>query len=125
MPRMLVVDDEPKICDCLKAHFAAKGFSVACASSGTEAIDWLMDHPADVVLLDIRLPDMLGIEVLKRAKDLRPEAKVVMVTALDDEERAIEAKVYGACGYVTKPFDFSDLTWQAVFEPSFPGRASS
>lgn len=122
---MLVVDDEPKICDCLKAYFAAKGFTVECASTGTEAIEWLMDHPVDVVLLDIRLPDMLGIEVLKRAKDLQPDAKVVMVTALDDEERAIEAKVYGACGYVTKPFDFFDLTWQAVSEPPFQGRSSS
>jgi len=111
---MLIVDDEPKICECLARFFTAKGLTVTYALSGQEAIDWLMDHPADVILLDLRLPDMPGTEVLKRARELYPEARVVMVTALDAEERRIEAKVYGACGYVTKPFDLSDAAWDAV-----------
>jgi DNA-binding response OmpR family regulator len=108
---MLIVDDEPKICDCLSRFFSARGFAVRCAFTGSEAIEGLMHEAADVILLDVRLPDMLGIEVLKRAKDLYPDAKVIMVTALDSEEPRVEAKAYGACGYVTKPFDFSELTW--------------
>ncbi len=111
MPRMLVVDDETKICDILKAHFSAKGFTVTCAYTGEEALESLMDAPVDVVLLDIRLPDMSGIDVLKRAKELCPDAKIIMVTAVDQEEPQTDAKIYGACGYVTKPFDFSDATW--------------
>lgn len=114
MKRMLVVDDEPKICECLARFFSARGLAVACALSGQEAIEWLMDHAADVILLDLRLPDMPGTEVLRRARELCPEARVVMVTALDAEEHRIEAQVYGACGYVTKPFDLSDAAWDAV-----------
>jgi len=115
MRRMLIVDDESKICECLSNFFSTRGFQVHAALTGTEAIEWLMNQRADVILLDIRLPDMPGIEVLKRAKELYPEVKVIMVTALDKEDPEIEAKAYGACGYVTKPFDFSDLTWAPVF----------
>ena len=117
---MLIVDDEPKICECLKTFFTSRGFAADSALSGQEAIEWLMEHPADVILLDIRLPDMAGTDVLKRAKELCPEAKVVMVTALDEDERRIEAQVYGACGYVTKPFDLSDATWDAVLDLDDP-----
>lgn len=117
--RMLVVDDEPKICECLKSFFTLRGCVVETALSGQEAIEWLMEHPADVILLDIRLPDMAGTEVLRRAKELCPEAKVVMVTALDQDERRIEAQVYGAGGYVTKPFDLSDATWDSILSDLF------
>lgn len=114
MPRMLIVDDEPDICDCLGHFFATRGFAVACAFSGEEAIERLAEGPVDVVLLDIVLPGIHGIEVLRRVKDLCPEVKVVMVTGLDQEERRVEAQRYGACGYVPKPFDFSEMTWAPV-----------
>lgn len=116
MRRMLIVDDEPKICECLGQFFRTKGFAVQAVCTGADALEWLIRQPADVILLDIRLPDMSGIEILKRAKELCPEAKVIMVTALDEEESQIDAKVYGACGYVTKPFDFSDPAWLHVLE---------
>lgn len=116
MPRMLIVDDEPDICDCLRDFFSARGFAVTCAFSGEEAIEQITAAPVDVVLLDILLPGIHGIEVLKRAKELCPEAKVVMVTALDQDERRIEAQRYGAAGYVPKPFDFSEATWAPVLE---------
>jgi DNA-binding response OmpR family regulator len=57
------------------------------------------------------------LEVLKRAKQLYPQARVVMVTALDRTDLRAEARLYGAAGYVTKPFDFSDTTWSAVLRP--------
>jgi len=120
MRRLLIVDDEPKICDCLKEFFSAKGFAVHVAFTGTDAIEHLMEQPVDVMLLDIRLPDMSGLEVLKRAKELAPEAKVIMVTALDKEEPKIDAKVYGAVSYVTKPFDLSDPTWDHVLSDTSP-----
>ena len=115
MARMLIVDDEPDICECLGEYFKDKGFDVAYALNGEVALEHLVDHAPDVILLDIRLPGCSGIDVLRRAKDLHPESKVIMVTSLDQSDLRVEAKAYGACGYVTKPFDFSEATWAPVF----------
>jgi len=112
--RMLVVDDEPDICECLQDFFSTRGFTVTCAYSGEDAMERLAEEPADVMLLDIILPGIHGLEVLKRARELYPALKVVMVTALDQATRQIEAQRYGACGYVRKPFDFSEATWAPV-----------
>jgi DNA-binding response OmpR family regulator len=114
MRRLLIVDDEPKVCDYLKAFFSAKGLAVEVAFTGADAIERLMEHPVEAILLDICLPDMSGLEVLKRAKELSPEATIIMVTALDQEESKIDAKVYGATSYVTKPFDLSDPAWDLL-----------
>ena len=113
--RLLIVDDEPKVCECLKLFFSAKGFEASYAHTGGEAVERLADQQPDVVLLDIGLPDFSGIEVLKRARELAPYAKVYMVTAHNDQDLEVEAKVYGAMGYITKPFDFSEVTWAPVF----------
>ncbi|MBI3323968.1 MAG: response regulator [Candidatus Omnitrophica bacterium] len=115
MARMLIVDDEPKICECLREFFSAKKIEVACVSSGQEAIEWLTERAADVILLDIVLPDISGIDVLKRIKELQPEAKVVMITALDKTEPHHESIAYGAVGYIRKPFDLTAVDWDPVF----------
>ncbi len=112
--RMLIVDDEQDICDCLESFFSLRGFSVDWAFSGEEALQHLSRSRADVILLDINLPGLSGIEVLRRAKELYPEIRVVIVTGLDYDELREQAKHCGAAAYVTKPFDFSDLTWSAV-----------
>ena len=115
MPRMLIVDDERDICDCLEQFFRAKGFAVSSAFSGEEALERLTNDPADVILLDLLLPGLSGIEVLKRAKMLSPKAQIVIVTSLDRAELRSQAQRYGAAAYITKPFDFSDPTWSVVF----------
>ena len=115
---MLIVEDERDICDCLQQFFSARGFSVASAFSGEEALERLEKDDADVVLLDILLPGLSGIEVLRRAKELHPRARIIMVTALDQEDLRNQAHRYGAAAYVTKPFDFSSETWSAVFAPT-------
>ena len=117
MPRMLIVEDERDIADCLVDFFSARGFSVISAFSGEEALEHLLDEQeaADVILLDILLPGLSGIEVLKRAHALRPRAKIVMVTSVDQEDIREQAFHYGASGYVIKPFDFSTATWRTVF----------
>ncbi len=112
--RMLIVDDEPDVCECLRDFFSAKGFAVSEAGTGSGAITrFVEDHP-DVVLLDLGLPDCFGLEVLRRLKALAPEGRVVMVTAMEQPERRRQARDAGACGYVTKPFDFADATWAPV-----------
>ncbi len=115
MRRMLIVDDEPKLCACLKAYFTAKGLTVSTVYEGEQAIERLSRESPDIILLDVRLPDISGIEVLKRARELCPKAKVIMVTALDQPEAREEAATYGAVGYITKPFDLSDPTWSLIF----------
>lgn len=114
MGRMLIVDDERDICDCLQQFFSSRGFSVATAFSGEEALMRITQGGADIVLLDVLLPGLSGMEVLKRLKELHPRVKVVMVTALDQSDLRAEAYRYGAAAYVTKPFDFSEATWSVV-----------
>ena len=118
MQRMLIVEDERDIADCLQEFFAGQGFAVSAAFSGEEALERLSVGGAEVVLLDILLPGLSGIEVLRRVKTLCPAARIVMVTALDREDLRLQAYHYGACGFVTKPFDFSQNTWSVVFAPA-------
>ncbi len=120
MPRMLIVDDERDICELLKEFFSGKGFSVLSAFSGEEALGKLQEHEADIILLDILLPGLSGIEVLKRVKEQHPTVRVIMVTAIDQLDLRSQAQQYGAVGYVTKPFDFSPQTWSAAFQPAAP-----
>ncbi len=124
MRRMLIVEDERDVCDCLRQFFSHHGFAVSSAFSGEEALEQLSKDVADVVLLDILLPGLSGIEVLRRVKTMCPNAKVVMVTALDRQDLREQARRWGAAAYITKPFDFSETTWSVVFVSS-PSTASA
>ena len=119
MRRMLIVEDERDICELLQEFFTAKGFSVVSAFSGEEALERLAQNEADVILLDILLPGLSGIEVLKRVKELHPNIRVLIVTAIDHEEVRSQAQRYGASAYITKPFDFSPTTWSAALADPF------
>ncbi len=112
---MLIVDDELDVCDCLQHFFQSRGFDVTSAFSGEEALDRLSQGPVDVILLDILLPGLSGIEILKQVKELCPRTRIIMVTGLDDWDLRVDARRYGASAYITKPFDFSEATWSAVF----------
>jgi len=109
--RVLIVDDERSVCELLEQFFSPRGFSVTSAFSGEEALARLKEEPVDVVLIDILLPGIHGIEVLKQAKQRYPKARVVMITALEDKDLRTRAHTYGADAYVTKPFNFSDPIW--------------
>lgn len=114
MQTMLIVEDEPQVCRCLQEFFRRRGFSVAAVTSGEQAVEWLGTSAADVILLDVILPGLSGLEVLKCAKELHPHTRVIMVTALDREEVRETARCYGATAYITKPFDFSEATWAPI-----------
>lgn len=115
MRRMLIVEDERDICECLSDFFTEKGFAVTSAFSGEEALEQLDAHPVDVILLDILLPGISGMEVLRHVKAKQPRATVVIVTSLDQLDLRYEAHRCGATAYITKPFDFSPATWSVVF----------
>jgi DNA-binding NtrC family response regulator len=102
--RILVVDDEQDILDILHEHFAEK-CDVETADDGMKALAIVRARPPDVIFLDIHLPGISGVEVLKAVKQLDATIPVVMLTANDDNALAAEAIKHGAFSYVPKPFD--------------------
>ena len=111
--KILVVDDERDICDFVKNFFGERGYEVLTAASGDEALALAKSESPELVLLDVRMKGMDGIAALKHIKDHDRNMKVIMVTALDDQERMDEAKRLGACDYITKPLAL-DYLEQAV-----------
>jgi heterodisulfide reductase subunit A len=108
--RILVVDDELIIRDSLKAWLDdEEGFTVATAESGPDALDKLTKDTYQLMLLDIKMPGMDGVEVLKKAKEIIPELQVVMMTAYATVETAVEAMKIGALDYLIKPFETDTL----------------
>src|SRR5512134_1276496 len=107
--RILVVDDERMIRWSIQQALAKDGHAVATVESGEEAVAQAADEMPDLVFLDITLPGIDGIEVLRRLKALDPSVTVVMVTATEDVKTAVEAMRLGAYDYVNKPFDIDRL----------------
>jgi CheY-like chemotaxis protein len=107
--RILVVDDEEEIVQVLSEYFIQQGYAVETAANGTEALAALARQRADVVLLDIDMPELNGIQVLRRLRELDSAIPVIMVTANQDQALAEESLRLGALAYVEKPFDFVAL----------------
>ena len=103
MHKLLVVDDENDICDFVKTFFKDRGFHVFTALSGEEALSIAKKERPDLVLLDIKMKGMDGLATLKHIKDLDRSIKIIMVTALEDQDKMHEAYKLGACDYITKP----------------------
>ena len=103
--RILVVDDEPAVRDSLKEWLADEGFAVDMAASGKQALEMLRQKPYGLMLTDVKMPGMDGVELLQRARELNPELTVVMMTAYATVETAVEAMKQGALDYLMKPFD--------------------
>lgn len=107
--KLLIVDDEIEICEFLKSFFEDRDFKVAVASNGTQALAQMpLFHP-DVVLLDIQMPGMDGLQTLKKIKETYPKVKVIMVTAVETQEKIEEAMRLGADNYITKPLSLEYL----------------
>lgn len=106
---LLVVDDEPGMRESLVDHFSARGYRVLAAATGAEALAHTAANLVDVVLLDQRLPDMPGLEVLRRLRARDDDTEVVMVTAFAEVETAVAAMKAGATDFILKPFDLGDL----------------
>ena len=107
--RMLIVDDEAPVRDLLSDYFVERRFTVSTAASGQEALAAFARERPDVVLLDVRMPGLDGLAVLRRLREADPGVAVIMVTANEDLAVARETLSIGAFDYVAKPFDFEHL----------------
>ncbi len=107
---VLVVDDEPALRKALRTSLIASGFAVEEARDGEEALVTARRHPFDLVLLDINMPGINGIDACRRMRGISPRAGIVMVTVRDSEDDKVRALEAGADDYVTKPFKLRELT---------------
>ncbi len=109
MNRVLVVDDDASIRESLEMYLQEKGLAVRTADTGNDGFKACLDYKPQVVILDIRLPDISGLEILRRIVETCPDLKVIMITAYHDMESAIEAMRYGAYDYIQKPLSVREL----------------
>jgi len=105
--RILVVDDEEEVLNTLSKFLTLKGYDVYTAKDGLKAIEKVKEVRPHVVLLDIIMPGMSGIDTLKEIKKIDPRVGVIMATAVTDEELAKRTIQLGAYDYITKPFDLN------------------
>ena len=110
---ILIVDDEPAVAEMLRDIFMAQGYAVDGASNGGDAVMLASLSRPDAIILDIKLPDTTGAEVLARLRELDESIPVVMLSGSDDEDQARALLKAGAIDYIRKPFEFDQLL-QAV-----------
>ena len=107
--KILVVDDEPGMREFLEIMLSKEGYNVSVASNGEEAIQMLGKDEYDLAIVDIQMPGINGIEVLKSTREDYPETTVIMITAFASHESAIDAMKLGAYDYITKPFKIDEI----------------
>ncbi|MBL7073093.1 MAG: response regulator [Candidatus Omnitrophica bacterium] len=109
MVKLLVVDDEADICDFVQKFFKERHFNVFVAYNGEDALDIIQKERPKILLLDMKMPVMNGIETLKAIRERGDDIKVIMVTAINDIDVAKEARKCGASEYITKPLVLEQL----------------
>jgi DNA-binding response OmpR family regulator len=107
--RVFVVDDDPNVADVVSRYLEHEGFEVEWLSDGKQALDRALESPPDLVVLDLMLPGMSGLEVCRRLRATSP-VPVIMLTARDDESDRVVGLELGADDYVAKPFSVKELT---------------
>ncbi|MBX3176168.1 MAG: diguanylate cyclase [Candidatus Hydrogenedentes bacterium] len=108
--RILVLDDEASILELLKQHLEEEGYECESFTSAPSALVELKSNRYDLIITDLKMPEIHGIEVVVRAKELDPEVAVIVVTALMEVTNAIEAMRAGADDYLLKPFNLSEIS---------------
>jgi response regulator RpfG family c-di-GMP phosphodiesterase len=107
--RVLIVDDEPSICDILEKFLKKKGYEVARASDGAQALKIIDKDPIDIVVSDIKMPGISGVELLQKIREQRKNMPVLITTGFPTLDTAIEALKLGAYDYLTKPFHLEEI----------------
>ncbi len=107
--RVLVIDDDRHLAKAIEESLEKVGCACTVANSGTEGTRLLDQDEWDVILTDLKMPDMDGLTVLRKAREIVPDAEVVMITGFNDVKTAVEAIKQGAANYLTKPLDIAEL----------------
>ncbi|MGB9591772.1 MAG: sigma-54-dependent transcriptional regulator, partial [Candidatus Kryptoniota bacterium] len=105
----LVVDDEKSVTELLKAQLEEVGFSVDVANDGASGINKIQNRRYDIILLDLKMPRIDGIEVLKFAKSAQPDVQVIILTGYGDIKTAVDTIKLGAFDFIPKPYNFDEL----------------
>lgn len=106
---LLIVDDDEVICEILAAYLRPRGYRIRIAHDGAGALDALKEAVPDIVILDLRLPDMQGQEILHRIRGERMESEVIIVTGFASLDSALDAIKSGAFDYIVKPFKLGEI----------------
>lgn len=109
MSKLLIVDDEIDIREFAKSFFKKRGIDVFTASGGSEAAEIVEAEKPDLILLDVRMEEMTGVEFLHKLRDGGDQTRVIMVSGIEDEEIINEAKSLGIVGFVHKPLILGEL----------------
>ena len=110
--KILVIDDEEKMCWALERALSQEGYQVVTATRGLQGIELAKKSEPSLVILDLKMPDIGGIEVLKQIKEINSSLPVIMITAHGSIDTAIEAMKIGATDYITKPFKLEEIKLQ-------------
>ena len=110
METIVVVDDDLSLCHFLTKPLSQKGYQVIACHNGKQALEIINEQGADLILLDNKLPDRMGLEILKDIKQTRPKMPVIIMTAFGTTDTAIEAMRLGAFDYVLKPFELEEIS---------------
>ena len=108
-PMLVVVDDEQGILDVVSRFAKRAGYEVVTCASGREAVSQIQTHHADLAMVDLRMPDVGGLEVLRAIRETNPQCQAVLMTGYSSVETAVEAIKLGAMDYLSKPLDFARL----------------
>ncbi|MEW6117059.1 MAG: response regulator [Nitrospirota bacterium] len=107
--RLLIVEDEDTLCESLRRVFTREGYEVDIAGSAEAALELLKESSYDLIITDIILPGISGIELLSRYKEQNPEQKVIIMTAYASLETAVESLKAGACDFIIKPLMHDEM----------------
>ena len=108
--KVLLVDDEKEFLEVLAERMTARGIEVSTATSAAEALQMVEDESFDAIIVDLMMPEMDGLETLKRLKIENPDSQVILLTGHATVEKGIEAMKLGAVDFLEKPADLSELT---------------
>ncbi len=107
--RILVVDDEEIVIKSCLRIFEGEDYEIEAVQDGRDALRKIEEHPYDVIILDIMMPNIGGLEVLRRVKETHPDVDVIMVTGLSQIDTAVQAMKLGAFDYISKPFEPDEI----------------
>ena len=107
--RVLIVDDEDELVSALAERLSLRGFQADGVTTGTEALTYLADKPCDVVLLDVKMPGIGGLEVIRRIKEEQPNLQVILLTGHSSAQDAEKGMQLGAFDYLMKPVKIEEL----------------